>query len=166
MPWFSPNKFNGDRMQWWYRTLVKKYPQKDQIIKMAYANCNHGNFHVSEYSAGLYEELEKWLQSQGYNFEKALKWERDRWPKKDFDWWCKPEHDVLTPPFANGRIDFKVRVITNLICGWADQYQKSGDTETLHWPNTYKAIKRHEPFLSQWINTKKMKKIAYKVFTS
>jgi hypothetical protein len=82
MPWFSPNKFNGDRMQWWYRTLVKKYPQKDQVIKMAYVNCNHGNFHVSEYNTGLYEELEKWLQSQGYNFEKALKWERDRWPKK------------------------------------------------------------------------------------
>ena len=184
MPWFSPNKFKGDRMQWWYRTLVKKYPQRNQVIKMAYVNCNHGNFHVSEYNVGLYEELEKWLQSQGYNFEQALTEQRKRYtdvskikdfreyedrsgyPYKDFDFHCKPEHDVMTPPFASGRIDFRVRVITNLICGWADQYQKSGDTETLHWPNTYKAIKRHEPFLSQWINIKKMKKIAYKVFTS
>ena len=72
MPWFSPNKFKGDRMQWWYRTLVKKYPQQEQVIKMAYVNCNHGNFHVSEYNVGLYEELEKWLQAQSYNFEKAL----------------------------------------------------------------------------------------------
>ena len=184
MPWFSANKFNGDKMQWWYRTLVNKYPQKDQVIKMAYANCNHGNFHVSEYNAGLYEELEKWLQSQGYIFEKDLKkareWYTDvkkprdykknkhssGYPYKDFDFHCNAEHGCLMPPFANSRIDFRVRVITNLICGWADKYNEVVDKETLYWPNFYKSLKRHEPFLSQWINTKKMKKIAYKVFTS
>ena len=166
MPWFKPEKYHADRMKWWYEGVCRKLVHQDKIIKLAYVNANHGNLHPSEFCFGLYEEFEKWLQSQGYNFEKELKLHREKWPNKDFDWFCKPEHGVLTPPFASGRIDFKVRVITNLICGWADQYQKSGDTETLHWPNTYKAIKRHEPFLSQWINIKKMKKIAYKVFTS
>ena len=166
MPWFKPEKYHADRMKWWYEGVCRKLVWQDKVIKLAYVNANHGNLHPSEFDFGLYEEFEGWLQSQGYNFEKALKRERERFPKKDFDWFCKPEHDVLTPPFANGRIDFKVRVITNLVCGWADQYDRTGDTETLHWPNTYKAIKRHEPFLSQWINTKKMKKIAYKVFTS
>ena len=37
---------------------------------------------------------------------------------KDFDFHCKPEHDVLIPPFASGRIDFRVRVITNLMLIW------------------------------------------------
>ena len=184
MPWFKPEKYHADRMKWWYEGVCRKLVHQDKIIKLAYVNANHGNLHPSEFDFGLYEELEGWLQSQGYNFEKALTEQRKRYtdvskikdfrkyehhsgyPYKDFDFHCKPEHDVLTPPFASGRIDFRVRVITNLICGWADQYQKSGDTETLHWPNTYKAIKRHEPFLSQWINIKKMKKIAYKVFTS
>ena len=140
MPWFKPEKYHADRMKWWYEGVCRKLVHQDKIIKLAYVNANHGNLHPSEHSSG--------------------------YPYKDFDFHCKPEYDCLAPPFASGRIDFRVRVITNLICGWADQYQKSGDTETLHWPNTYKAIKRHEPFLSQWINIKKMKKIAYKVFTS
>ena len=184
MPWFKPEKYHADRMKWWYEGVCRKLVHQDKIIKLAYVNANHGNLHPSEFDFGLYEELEGWLQSQGYNFEKALTEQRKRYtdvskikdfrkyehhsgyPYKDFDFHCKPEHDVMTPPFASGRMDFRVRVKTNLICGWADQYNKSINTETLHWPNTYKAIKRHEPFLSQWINIKKMKKIAYKVFTS
>jgi len=183
MPWFSPQKYHADRMKWWYEGTSRKLVHQDKIIKLAYVNANHGNLHPSEFCFGLYEELESWLQSQSYNFEKALTEQRKRYtdvskirdfrkyehhsgyPYKDFDFHCKPEYDCLAPPFASGRIDFRVRVITNLICGWADQYEKSGNTETLNWPNTYKAIKRHEPFLSQWINIKKMKKIAYKVFT-
>ena len=166
MPWFKPEKYHADRMKWWYEGVCRKLGHQDRIVKLAYVNCTEGNLHPREFDFGLYEDFEGWLQSLSYNFEKELTRMRESKADKDFDYWCRPERNAMAPPFASGRIDLKVRVVTNLICGWADQYEKSGNTETLHWPQTYKAIKRHEPFLSQWINTNKMKKIAYKVFTS
>ena len=74
MPWFKPEKYHADRMKWWYEGVCRKLVHQDKIIKLAYVNANHGNLHPSEFCFGLYEELEGWLQSQGYNFEKALNW--------------------------------------------------------------------------------------------
>ena len=53
----------------------------------------------------------------------------------------------------------------NIMFHWADVYNPH-NTETYSWPPLYSRIKKAEPFLSMWINRKKLKKIVTKVFTT
>lgn len=163
MPWFTPNKYGGDRNQWWYQGISKKLVWQEEVVKLAYANAAEGNYFVRDFDQGLYDELNKFLQSQTYEFEKDLKKLKER--NDNFDYWLLPEEGSSPPIMNTYQANNKTRVIMNLMTGFADRYNKI-NKDTLAWPSKYKELKKHEQFLSQWINITKMKKLAYKVFTS
>ena len=85
MPWFTPNKYGGDRNQWWYQGISKKLVWQDEVVKLAYVNAAEGNYYVRDFDQGLYDELNKFLQSQTYEFEKDLKKLKER--NDNFDYW-------------------------------------------------------------------------------
>lgn len=161
MPWFNRNKFAADKNQWLYKKIARDYPTQDSVIKLAYVNANVGNYFIREYDEGLYEELQSWLQSQAYNFERELK--KATQEGQTFDEILTADTYKIPPVFKYTSMNTIVAL--DLMTDFVSRAERVCQ-ETLQWPQKLAHYKNNKTFLSQWINKEKLKKIAIKVFTT
>ena len=161
MPWFNHNKYGGDRNQFRYQGLAKNYPNREQLIQFVYSNVSNGRKHITEFDDEHYVKLKKWLQSQSYSFESELKTLASEGITLDE----LLEADARNIPqiFKTGSLPTIVAL--DMMTDFVFQAEHVCQ-ETLQWPQKLAHYKNNKTFLSQWINTEKLKKIAIKVFTT
>ena len=160
MPWFSHNKYGGDRNQWKYQGLAKAFPNREHLIQYAYSNAANGKTHITEFTDEHYKILSKWLQSQSYSFEADLKLLAKEGTLDEI---------LTAEPHRMPHI-FRCSSLTTIVAldmmtDFVARAEKNCQ-ESLQWPQKLEHYKNNRVFLSQWINKEKLKKIAIKVFTT